>query len=1058
MATPWIITNKLVPPARPAAWLSRPRLLAAGLPPVVLIEAGPGGGKSAALLELVGRTRAAGGPLVWYALDELDADPIAFMQHLLAGVRRHVPGFAAELDAMLAAPEVDPRRVWRLFFAALEAYNIAGLTLVLDDLHHLAEACPDWVRALCACLERPPATMHLLLASRRLAPLPRARLRAAGVLAEVDAAALRFDEAEVEAYLALRAPAGAVPAAWSERAAALDGWPLGLALVTAGHPTAGDTALEGLIAEELVACQPAACQAFMVRAALLDGLAPAALEAAFPGLEAERWSAHLEAQQLVMRAGEGSACRFPAYLGGFLRARAPRTLRAEELAAAHRRAADHHREGGRLDLAIPHLLAVGDRRGASEACRLVFPELGALGRFGPIERWLAAFPAAEVERDGTLLWWRGQACSHRGDADAALEAFVAARARFAAAGDRAGELKALVRLCTLLAHAQDAARLGPLLLEALALLPLGEDVDRADLAMVRGLMADQRGDLALMQACNEAILELPERGPELASAHWIAHLNMYTVAWHRGELDAAATHVAAAIAVAERHGFASGARLAGFMAAHLALVTGETERAAAFVRHLPPRWEDVLERVDQAAAWVIMAQLHEVKEAWRAAEELLARARAVFERAGHKLAVKFWAERSAWLAIARGQPARALLVCEEVAADGTSTHDHALAMARLRARHLVGDVAAAAAGWAPLIAELDERQARLLAVRARLYAAATRAARGEVAGAAADAADALARAEALGYGFLRHQDHALWAELEPFVAPGAPAAVAAPVPAARPEAAPAAPAAGGLEVRCFGGFEVRLDGRPLEHWPRRKAKRVLAALALADRGIDSLGLSAALEEPDGEAGNAAIRLAVMALRRVLEPELGKGEESRFVRSTADGYVLAREHLAFVDVRAFGEAIARGHKLAAGDAVAAGAAYEQALGHYRGNLFEEPFFAGPFDMDRLRLQRDALAATGFLQRTAFARGDMLAAERWARRAIDLVPGDEGGYLALMRLYHAVGDTDRVRQAYWDHRKALKLELDTAPTPEFEAAYRELVGGGAERSPAGRPGRA
>ena len=1061
MAAPWILASKLSAPVRPAAWLPRPGLLPGErLPPCTLVVAGQGGGKTLALLELAGRC-APEAILLWYALDELDADPVSFFQHLLAGMRRHVPGFASELDDVLTGPAPDPRRVWRGFFATLGAYNLPGLVLALDDLHYLAEARPEWVRALGPFLEHLPPGTHVLASARRTLPLPRAKLVAARVLAELDATALRFDATEAVAYLTLRAPNGDVPAAWRERAATLDGWPLGLALVSADADFVGagrgkgEDALGSFIAEELVAGQPAACQAFMLRAALLEELVPAALETSFPGLEAQRWLAHLEAEQLIMRVADGRGYRFPAYLVGFLRAEAARSLGAEQLGAAHRQAAAYHRAHGRADMAIPHLLASGDRAEAAEVCRAIFPALGAQGRFEPIERWLASFPAAFVAGDGTLLLWRGHLLARRGEASQALEAYADARALFAAAGDRPGELKALVRQCTLLAHGQDAPRLGPLIMQALALLPLGEDVDRADLAMVRALQADQRGDLGLLQECNEAILALPALEPELGSAHWIARINMYTLALHRGELDGAARHAAEAIAVAERHGLAAYARVASFMAAHLDLVVGETERAAAFVRHLPPGWEDLLESHDLGCALAIIGQLHEVKEDWRLAEDALARARALFERAGHKLAVKVALERQAWLAIARGQPGRALVLCDEVEAGGDSAYDLALALARARARHLAGDVVGAGAAWTPLIAELDRQQARLLAMRARLYAAATCLKSGQADEARTAVDSALELAVALGYGFLRHQDRTLWQELEPLLATTPPAPLAGPGAASTPDApahrvavdasAGTAEASKGLlEIRCFGGFEVRLAGGALEHWPRRKAKRVLAALALCRGELDSAGLAAVFEEPDGEAGVTAIRLAVMALRRVLEPDLGKGEASRYVRSTGEGYALAMAEVAYLDVRAFAEGLARADKLAATDATAAAAAYAEALEHYRGNLLEEPLFAGPFDLDRLRFQREALAAADFLQRYHLGRGDSAGAERWLRRAIAIAPCDEAAYLALMRFYQAAGETDRMRQTYWDHRKELKLQLDLAPGEEFEAAYRELLG--------------
>ena len=123
-------------------------------------------------------------------------------------------------------------------------------------------------------------------------------------------------------------------------------------------------------------------------------------------------------------------------------------------------------------------------------------------------------------------------------------------------------------------------------------------------------------------------------------------------------------------------------------------------------------------------------------------------------------------------------------------------------------------------------------------------------------------------------------------------------------------------------------------------------------------------------------------------------------------------------------------------------VAAAAAYEEALGHYRGNLLEETFFAGLFEPERLAFLRDAMEALRTLHDLHLGRGDRSSAEQALRRAMALAPTEEEPYLLMMRFHQANGAPERVRQTYWDYRKALKAALDLAPGPEFEAAYQDL----------------
>ena len=59
-------------------------------------------------------------------------------------------------------------------------------------------------------------------------------------------------------------------------------------------------------------------------------------------------------------------------------------------------------------------------------------------------------------------------------------------------------------------------------------------------------------------------------------------------------------------------------------------------------------------------------------------------------------------------------------------------------------------------------------------------------------------------------------------------------------------------------------------------------------------------------------------------------------------------------------------------------------------------------------------------------------------------MSLAPCEEEIYVRLMRHHLAAGRPERVRQAYWDCRKALKGRLGIAPSDDFERAFRELVG--------------
>ncbi|MBU1072875.1 ATP-binding protein [bacterium] len=82
-----IIPGKLSRPPRPAGYLPRPRLENLWddwrRRRLVLVTAGAGFGKTSLLAAV---TAACTRPVAWYSLDEMDADPAVFRDHLLAAV------------------------------------------------------------------------------------------------------------------------------------------------------------------------------------------------------------------------------------------------------------------------------------------------------------------------------------------------------------------------------------------------------------------------------------------------------------------------------------------------------------------------------------------------------------------------------------------------------------------------------------------------------------------------------------------------------------------------------------------------------------------------------------------------------------------------------------------------------------------------------------------------------------------------------------------------------------------------------------------------------------
>ena len=226
-----LLATKLNVPGPRAGFVPRPRLarrLDEGADRGLVLVCAPAGSGKTALL--AGWARSGDRPVAWLSLDAGDNDPARFWQHAVAALDRARPGIAERVGALLGPPA--PASFEGLLTALINDLAVPPgqdeLLLVLDD-YHLTDA-QQVHEPLAFLLEQLPPGVHLELASRADPPLPLARLRAGGQLAELRAGDLRFT-AEEAAALLREAVDGDLPgAAVAELAARTEGWAAGLQL------------------------------------------------------------------------------------------------------------------------------------------------------------------------------------------------------------------------------------------------------------------------------------------------------------------------------------------------------------------------------------------------------------------------------------------------------------------------------------------------------------------------------------------------------------------------------------------------------------------------------------------------------------------------------------------------------------------------------------------------------------------------------------------------------------------------------------------------------------
>jgi LuxR family maltose regulon positive regulatory protein len=171
---------------------------------LTLISAPAGFGKTTVVSDWI---RQSGVPVAWLSLDEGDNDPTRLLTYFIAALQAVEAGIGETALAVLQSPQPPPIEsiLTVLINEIVEISNHSssgsggGFVLVLDDYHVIDTQSVHHV--LTFLLDHLPSQMHLLIATRTDPPLPLARLRGRGQLAELRSTDLRFTPDEASEFL-----------------------------------------------------------------------------------------------------------------------------------------------------------------------------------------------------------------------------------------------------------------------------------------------------------------------------------------------------------------------------------------------------------------------------------------------------------------------------------------------------------------------------------------------------------------------------------------------------------------------------------------------------------------------------------------------------------------------------------------------------------------------------------------------------------------------------------------------------------------------------------------
>jgi LuxR family maltose regulon positive regulatory protein len=400
--------TKLAPPTPRAGRIVRAglqsRLQASLQAKLCLLSAPAGFGKTTLLAQW---TAVGAGRVAWVSIDEGDNDPTRFWMYVVEAFRTVEPGVGGAAMAALQRTGADLHRV--VLPSLLNELSAVGapVVLVLDDYHLVTNATCH--QTLAFFLDHLPAGAHLALSTRVDPPLPLARLRASGELAELRVADLQFSDEAASALLngsmGFRLSAGDV-ARLVERT---EGWAAGLVL--AGLSLRGRQDASTFIASfqgnnrhiadyligEVLQRQPEAVRRFLLRTSVLERLSGPLCDAVLQTEGSTELLRELERSNLFLVPLDDRRewYRYQTLFGQLLRLELDRCDNAL-LPELHRRAATWYRDKGNVEEAISHASAAGELTEAGALIARHWLTYWRRGRRITVARWLEGLPEEAI--------------------------------------------------------------------------------------------------------------------------------------------------------------------------------------------------------------------------------------------------------------------------------------------------------------------------------------------------------------------------------------------------------------------------------------------------------------------------------------------------------------------------------------------------------------------------------------------------------------------------------------------------------------------------------------
>jgi LuxR family transcriptional regulator, maltose regulon positive regulatory protein len=348
----------------------------------------------------------------WVSLDRSDNDPVWFWMYVIAALQKVSAGVGTRAVELLAMGADVVQVVLPALLNDLDTIA-SPMVLIVDDYHLVMNRAVH--EQLAFVIDRMPATVQLVLATRSDPILPLARLRASADLAEMRSDDLRFGVIEADHLLNDVLGLELAEADIQLLHRRTEGWAAGLylaALSLAGRADgaafiktfAGDNRhIADFLMCEVLEGQPPQMRSFLVCTSVLARLSAALCDAMLQTCGSAAVLERIERENLFVVPLDMSRrwYRYHHLFGELLRAELHRSA-PDLVAGLHRRAAAWFEAQGLIDEALGHLVAAGDIAGSADLIAADWVNEFNGGGLSTVSGWLDLLPEQAVRQDRRL--------------------------------------------------------------------------------------------------------------------------------------------------------------------------------------------------------------------------------------------------------------------------------------------------------------------------------------------------------------------------------------------------------------------------------------------------------------------------------------------------------------------------------------------------------------------------------------------------------------------------------------------------------------------------------